>query len=173
MESRSTAKFACIALLVVIALQFVYYYPRLPDQVASHFDARGAPNDWSSKDSFFTIMGGVVVLIAMIFLGFGVWLPKMPVSIVNLPHKHYWFAPDRREETVSVLTGYMFWFGVATLALMAGIIHQTVEANLTPGQRLDRPWLYLGPYFAVTVIWTISLLWRFGRIPKEHGHRSG
>lgn len=173
MESRSAAKFACIALLVVIALQFIYYYPRLPDQVASHFDARGMPNDWSSKDGFFAIMGGVIALIAVIFLGFGFWLPKLPVSTVNLPNKHYWFAPERKENTLSVLTGYMFWFGAATLALMAGILQQTFEANLNPGQRLERPWLYLGPYLVVTVIWTISLLWRFGRIPKESRPHSG
>jgi uncharacterized membrane protein len=173
MESRSTAKFVCIAVLLLIAFQFAYYYPRLPVQVASHFDARGVPNDWSSKAGFFAIMGSVIALIALIFLGFGVWLPRMPVSIVNLPNKRYWFAPERRNETMSVLTGYMFWFGAATLAFMAGILQQTFEANLNPGQRLDRPWLYLGPYLAVTAVWTILLLWRFGRIPKGPRQSSG
>ena len=172
MESRSAAKFACIALLVVIALQFVYYYPRLPDRVASHFDARGVPNDWSSKGAFFAIMGCVIALIALIFVGFGLWLPKMPVSMMNLPHKRYWFAPERREETLSVLSGYMYWFGAATLAFMAGIFQQTFEANLNPGRPLDQPWLYLGPYLAVTVVWTVFLLRRFSRIPKEPGSHS-
>ena len=172
MESRSTAKFVCIAVLLLIAFQFAYYFPRLPDQVASHFDARGVPNDWSGKTGFFAIMGAVIALIAVIFLGFGLWLPKMPVSVVNLPHKRYWFAPERREETLSVLSGYMYWFGAATLAFMAGILQQTFQANLNPGQGLDRPWLYLGPYLAVTVVWTISLLRKFGRIPKGPGSHS-
>jgi uncharacterized membrane protein len=39
-------------LIAVGVLQSIYYYPRMPEVVASHFDGLGAANGWSSKNGF-------------------------------------------------------------------------------------------------------------------------
>ena len=41
-----------LALLVLAALQIAYFYPQLPDTVASRFDGAGRPNGWAPKGAF-------------------------------------------------------------------------------------------------------------------------
>ncbi len=48
------------ALVAIAILQTVYYYPRVPQVVASHFDGTGVPNAWSGRDGFFALYLGMV-----------------------------------------------------------------------------------------------------------------
>jgi uncharacterized membrane protein len=45
------ARVAFATLLGIVLLQAFVYYPQLPAQLASHFDAAGRPNGWSSKSA--------------------------------------------------------------------------------------------------------------------------
>ena len=121
MNSRSTALFVFLLLVVVIVFQIMYYYPRVPDRIASHFDAAGHPNGWSSKDSFFGIYAGMVIVAAVIFLGAGLWMTKISIKYLSFPNREYWLAPERREETMHVLSQYLFWLGILTMALFIGM----------------------------------------------------
>ena len=38
-------------LIALAAVQVIYYYPQIPQVVASHFDGRGARNGWSSRNA--------------------------------------------------------------------------------------------------------------------------
>ena len=74
-------------LIGVFVSQCVYYYPNLPEIMASHFDGAGRPNDWMSKQSFFLLE---VVILGFIILEF-TFLPwiigKMPNRLINMPNK--------------------------------------------------------------------------------------
>ena len=51
-------------LLGLCILQALYYYPELPEKVASHFDLDGNPNAWSSKQffiAFYSIVTGAIL----------------------------------------------------------------------------------------------------------------
>ncbi len=172
MNCRSIALYVLLALIVVMIVQVLYYYPRLPDMMASHFNEAGEPDGWSSKSSFFAILGGLIVLTALIFAGMGLWLPKLPTSIINLPQRDYWLAPERREETFRVLSEYMLWFGAVTMLLFVGMIHQIVQANLKADPRLENPWLFLAPYLAFTGVWILALIKRFQRKPGKKWPRT-
>ena len=72
-----------------------WYWPALPERVASHFDGAGRPNGWSSKESFVGLMLGMTVFHAALFLGIEQLVRRAPAKWINLPHKEEWLAPAR------------------------------------------------------------------------------
>jgi len=145
----------------------VYYYPLLPDRVASHFGASGLPDAWSGKESFVKIYLIVVAVIALLFPGIGLILRKTPASLMNLPNKDYWLSPERREETIAVLSRQFLWFGSATLLLLLDIFHQSFRVHLGKAQALDHPVASIVVYVIFTTFWSIALIVKFMRKPDS------
>ena len=168
MDSLKTARFIFYSVLLLLLIQTIYYYPKLPEQMASHFNASGQPDDWTGKQSFFLIMWGTYLLLTVIFAAMGPLLNRIPESMVNLPNRQYWFAPERKQETVRILSIYMLWMGSSTLVLLLAIMHTTIEANIGADPRIGPPWLIIGSYLGFTVIWSIAFILRFVRKPKEN-----
>jgi len=92
-------------------------YARLPARVASHFGPSGAPNGWMPRELFVGIYVFVVVLLGAMMLGTAYTLPRTPDNRVNLPHKEYWLAPERRAETYAWLQNFFFWSGMVWTSL--------------------------------------------------------
>jgi len=150
-------------LLGLAIAQSIYFYPLLPDVVGSHFDVAGKVNGTSSKMVYF-----IVYFVSLIITSsFTVILPLVfkyvPTSMINLPHREYWLANERREESFKFLNVHFSWFGVATTLLMVIIFHLTFLANLSPIKELSAPapWALLIAYVLFTVLWTVVLLQRF------------
>ena len=61
-------------LLGIVALQAFIYYPQLPAQLASHFDAAGRPNGWSSKSAYFALQAFIVLVLTLCFAALPAWL---------------------------------------------------------------------------------------------------
>jgi len=125
-------------LLAIGVLDWVRRYALLPARMASHFGPHGEVTDWQSKEQFFMTM--VVVVGVSFVAGFVVPLliGVLPANMVNLPHKEYWLAAERREETMRYLSMKMGWFACAVLF----------------------------GFVAFMGIWTILLLRHFNRIPE-------
>ena len=89
-------------LLAIGVLDWVRRYPLLPARMASHFGPHGEVTNWQSKEQFFMTM--VVVVGVSLVAGFVVpqLIGVLPANMVNLPHKEYWLAAERREETMPV-----------------------------------------------------------------------
>ena len=113
-------------------------------------------------------MWGMYLLITVIFAAMGPLLDRIPESLVNLPNREYWFSPERKAETIRIMSVYMLWMGSATLALFLFIMHVTIEANIGADPRIGPPWLIIGSYLGFTVIWSIAFILRFARKPKEY-----
>jgi uncharacterized membrane protein len=161
----SASRAVFFALLVVILVQVVVYFPRLPDVVASHFDGAGRPNDWMSRTTFFLVYAGTMGLLVVVFLLLPRNLGSLPGSMVNLPNKKYWLTPERRERATRMLVERMLWFGSATLLFMLIVFQLAIEANLSPPPpRLSSGVVWaLIVYFAITAVWLIELIWTFSR----------
>src|SRR6266851_2820598 len=87
------------ALIVYGALQGYYYASRMPDILATHFGGRGFPNGWQTHSAFLVTELFVVALATVIGFGVPALLGAIPVSLMNVPNKEYWFATERREST--------------------------------------------------------------------------
>ncbi|HEY6167581.1 MAG TPA: DUF1648 domain-containing protein [Verrucomicrobiae bacterium] len=156
-----------LALAVSLVAQAAWYFPQMPERMASHFDASGAPNGWMSKHQFFSFLTGLTGVLMLVFVGLPVVLPKIPTSLINLPHKAYWLAAERRQTTLRFFGEWFLWQGCAMLAFVALVQELVYRANLGDSRHLDgRTWVAA----AVFVVWTLGgvglLLVKFRRVPS-------
>jgi uncharacterized membrane protein len=143
----------------------LYFFPRLPGRMASHFGASRAPNGWMTKPQFFLI--GVAAIGLAAFVGFAVprRLAATDASKLNLPNKDYWLAPERRAETLASLGAFFAWYGCGILLLETIVMHLAMDANLhTPQQFPAAAGLALAAGFGgFSVVWLLSMMLRFRR----------
>lgn len=141
--------------------QAIWYYPQLPEKVASHSGPSGQPDAWSTKKFFITIYilttGGCALILFLISFG----LPKIPVSLINLPKKDYWLSLGRRKKTFEFLSQYFLWFASATLIFLLDMFQQSFQVHLGKAQSLPHPLLSLGLYTGFTVVWSIGMVIKF------------
>jgi len=122
-------------LLVLGAVQFFYYTPRLPEMLASHFGKAGYINAWQTKTTFFSMELAIIVLATVVSFSIPRIIAAMPVSMINLPHKEFWLSPERRDDTLSYIRVWTTWFGCALLAFLLFVMELVFRANLhTPPQ---------------------------------------
>ena len=158
-------QFILLLLLLLAGFQVWHYQPLLPERVASHFNAQGVADGFAPKAELAKVEMGVFAIMALVFL----LLPKLtrlfPVSMINLPNKDYWFADERREETLNVLEDWTGWFGVLTMVLLLGIMQLALRANLSPKPHFDSAMAtaLLVVYAAGALFMTGKILWRFRR----------
>jgi hypothetical protein len=145
--------FPLIALALAYLVFFGYLaasYGELPERIASHFDFSGHANGWMSRGVCTGLMAATAV------------------SFINLPHKAYWLAPERRAFALGVLLRYAIWFASATVLFLAGIQWLVVRANLSSIKAMDMTMFagMLALFLFVTGIWTWRIVRQFSQIPS-------
>lgn len=141
--------------------QIVYYYPNLPEKVAAHFNASGEPDNWTSKRGYLVFQIILLLFTAAVSFGLPLLLKKLPASAINIPHKAYWLAPERRNATFSILQKRFEWFGVGLCALMISINQLAIRANLLDQNLSPASWYVLGAFLLFVVIWSVKLCREF------------
>jgi uncharacterized membrane protein len=158
-----------LLLAVSAGAYFRHYYPLLPNIMASHFDARGIPNGWSSKQAFFELFAGMTLLAAVLVFGIPKIIAFAPRQLINLPNKEYWLSPEQWAASMDFLGGWFAWFGCAVYAVIVVAFDYAVQNNLhaPDGPNPMRLWYALAVLGVFTLIWTIRLFGRFGRVPRS------
>ncbi len=152
------------ALVAIAILQTVYYYPRVPQVVASHFDGTGVPNAWSGRDGFFALYLGMVALLVGVFVLLPRWSEKRIKFGMKIPNPDYWLAPAKVEETKRFFRRQMLLIGIVHLLLAITTVQLAIEANLAETPLLDhRIYWALGLYFVFLVAWLIHFFVHFRR----------
>ncbi|MDQ3265097.1 MAG: DUF1648 domain-containing protein [Myxococcota bacterium] len=137
--------------------------PQLPDPVATHFGVGGRPNGWMSQRGLILFELLLVALITLCFAGTDQLFRRLPLKLLNLPHKEYWFAPQRREATLQRLTGLMLWTLAWSLVLVIAVNQLLILAHRAEGG----PRLAEGAFLGVLGVWVLGLLasiWRLYRL---------
>ena len=127
----SRARMLFLALIAATLAQLAWYYPRLPARVASHFDAAGQANAFMPKDGFLAIHLVVLGILAVVFLLIPALIGRLPPSMINLPNKDYWLAPERRAGTFAYIEQFFAWFGCALLLLVVFAMGLAMRANFS------------------------------------------
>ena len=89
---------------------------RLPPSVASHFDAAGTPNGWSSRLGYALLLVVIGVLLPLGIAALVRGLTARGPALLNIPARDYWTRPDHGKEAVRRVRAYMWWLG----CIMAG-----------------------------------------------------
>jgi uncharacterized membrane protein len=160
--------FALLALYA--SVRFSHFYPQLPGVMASHFNGRGVPNGWQTKSIFFGVFVGVSVLAAVIGFVIPRIMGAVPTNLINLPNKQYWLAPKHLAETTQFLNAYFAWFACAVFLFIIFTFDYAIQNNLHPEAPPDpaRMWYVLAGFLLFTLAWTIRMLAKFLRPPREN-----
>jgi hypothetical protein len=142
-------------------------YRLLPPKIACQFDAQGHPDGWMARACDVEIITAVTLTVPAIAIAIMGCADRIPLSFLNLPHRDYWMAPERRATALGILLRSSLWFAAANVLFMTGVQALTVEANrhAPPGLNLHHLALLTGFYLSVAAIWTLLLLHRFSRLP--------
>jgi len=165
MEAKWKPVHAWIAVVLLHAAQTIYYYPRLPAVVAQHFDAAGRANGWAPREFFFAFSWVILLGMSALMMLTPRLLKRVPVSMISLPNKQYWLAPERKEESLTFLQRGSEWIGVLMAGFLVAVMHLAIRANLDPNHRLDNG-LFLAllvGFIAAMLIWTLRVFVRFAK----------
>jgi len=115
--------------------------------------------------AWFSLLPLCVVLIVTFVAP--VLVAKLPPSLVNLPNKDYWLAPERKVDAIARFTVRMEWFGVVLLAFLAFVYELVFEANVAGRGLANGPFLIaLVAFLVFAVVW-IVLMYRAFSLPTK------
>ncbi len=113
-------------------------------------------------------MEAVYAILLLLFGALPLLLRRLPESLMNLPNKSYWLAPERKAQTMDRLMGQLLFVGAMALLLMDCVLYLSFTANFSarPFLQQELLWGIIAVFFAASIGWTVFLLRSF-RLPKE------
>ena len=155
-----------LGLTVLSFLQVWYFYPQLPETIAHHYNFTGQPDAWGSKDMFIRVHLGTVLFLTAIFIAIDRLITRVPDDLINLPHKEYWLAPERRRKTLQRLSDMSLWMGNITLIFMLLLFQYKYTRDLLErAHELKFIWMGLLIYFVTLSVWIWHSYRTFKAIP--------
>lgn len=144
-----------------IGLQ-LWYWPQLPEKMATHFDAAGNPNGWMDKLSATLLSTGLLIVLPSFFIGTAQAISRFPNSLINLPYREYWLAPERRNTSLLWMKSWMLWLSVEIAMFLLVLNHLTFVAN-RDAQSLSVIgfWALLGSFLFTTFAMVLLMFKRF------------
>ncbi|EDY19833.1 conserved hypothetical protein [Chthoniobacter flavus Ellin428] len=154
------------ALLVLAWLAFAAYVwwssAHLPARVATHFGANGLPNGWLTPGGYLCFMLIFGTVVPAFVLGNFAFIRRLNGWGLNIPHKDYWLAPERREETFDYVQSRGFWLAALLLALLTIVNGSIVAANArTPVALQPAFFIGLGAFLIAVLVWGITFTRHF------------
>jgi uncharacterized membrane protein len=162
MKSMWIALVVCILLLTAAVLHMAWYFPDLPERMASHFDIRGVADGFASKLDVVRVSMMMTFGVTGLLVLVGILIQCCPAALMNFPNKDYWLSPGESRRTRNWSTGHIFWMADATVVFFIGMNQAMFQANLGGPPRLGCGFFaWLGLYCAFMVAWCFLPFWRF------------
>lgn len=151
-----------ILLLTVLCAvgQAGWHYTRLPERVATHFNLQGEANGWSSRQTHFFLQAGLAAGLGLLFGSMRRILEKVPDSLINIPHRDYWLAPERRARSLDAMGAIMQVCGIVCLGFFVLVFQHVYHANISGRLELRIGPLLIGLFIFITGLVTI-MMFRF------------
>lgn len=155
--------FAPLALLLVLTCAsiafFIYFGQDFPPTMAVRFDIGGHPTQWMDRVKFIVLASFLSFMLPTFIASLGMLPRVLPISIISLPNKAYWFAPERAEASMNKLMWCQLWLGCLIQAFLIALNVGLARANAaTPPVlgtgALSAPVLLL---FAGLVAWGLAV----------------
>ena len=156
---------------VPVALAHIAYHRSLmSDIVASRFDTGGHPNDGSDRDTYMYVYVGTIVVMVLLFTNIARLTRRLPNHLINLPHRDYWLAPDRRADTFERISRIMGWMGLGNVIFVIALFDTIFRANRSRAhlEMGGEGWFLAGFYLVWMTVLVARYLREFGR-PEASG----
>jgi len=165
----SRAQRAILAALAACAVIAVWStWDELPSRMASHFDASGRPDGYMDRGAFFGQLAAVGGAVVLLLASVPALLRVVPSAALNIPHRDYWLAAERREQSLRRLGAACGWCAVATAVLLLLVVALTLQANLArTGLHMPTFLVGFGLYLASLTMVLIRLHRQFARPPDS------
>ena len=153
-------------LVLVVGAGFVLFTAgSLPAVVASHFVSGGAANGFMPRETYLKFMLALVVGLPLLIAVLSRVTALVPPTMINLPNRDYWLAPERLEETLAYLRGQGSFFAVPLCVLLCYVHWLVVQANaLTPPHFPESKFFAgLAVFVVVLVVWLGRFVLHFRR----------
>ncbi len=156
---KTTASISFYLAMAVAAWFVIRTGGAMREVVATHFGASGEPNGYMPRVSYVRFMLIFVVLLPLALNFLIARVLGLPAARINIPHREYWLAPERRYETVVRLQRHMKFFGVLLAAFLCYVHWQVVQANTHAPPVLDsgRFSTGLATFMAALIAWIVIL----------------
>lgn len=156
-----------VVALLALCLGFLWFLvassAALPGRVATHFDFGGEPNGWMTRQGTVAFMAGMGIGLPLLLAGVALLVRVLPPSLINIPRREYWLAPERRSQTAMLLFRHMLWLACLVVCFMGGIHYTLVRANQTvpPHMTSGLIWPMIAGFLAAIGVWSIALVRKF------------
>lgn len=159
-------KIILFAVMIISAIlpmiQLIIYYDSLPERVAAHFNAAGEADEFMTKSSFLFLIGGVHFFVSFLFIGIIFFIKKLPLSMINVPNKEYWFTDERKVASYDFFQKAMAVIAITTLLFLFVIMQSTIQYNLKENpEPISEFWIYLAAMLAITFSTVGVMFFRF------------
>src|SRR5262249_31015241 len=124
-----------------------------------HFGFHGEPNGWMSKEADLLFMAAIGFGLPLFIIGVCYGTGFLPKSLVNLPNRDYWLAPERRKKTAAHIGGRSVWMACMMVIFLTVLHLLVVFANQRSSPRLSTPGIVslTACFLAGVFIWVIDL----------------
>jgi uncharacterized membrane protein len=165
MQQDSRALVILLCLNVFAGVFILYTSQYLPDRVATHFGIDGRPDGWMSRGGYLAFMLAFMIGMSA-FVSFAVGaLPRKFPQWTNIPHRDYWLAPGRRDESARFLSAHGKRLAYLIVVMMLGMHYTILLANhMKPPTLPGSTFTSIIVGFALALVWWIVRLYR--RFPK-------
>jgi uncharacterized membrane protein len=129
--------------LLICVFEIVRLWSITPPEMAAHFNVQGIPDRFVAKTEFFWFQVQTLAVVVGVSLLPQVLILLLPASLINMPHREYWLAPERRDDTLNRLSSFgAVMFAVILLAVQAAF-ELAAYANLQTPIRYNAQWMFL------------------------------
>jgi uncharacterized membrane protein len=150
--------------LAVAAAIIVATAGLLPASVASHFDRTGRVDGFQPRTVYLAVMLAITIGLPLLIAVSMGWVRRLPPNLINLPHRDYWLAASRREQTYATLQAFACVMGIITAVFCVALHLLVINANVTGSHELSPSFVALLVTFVAAMgAWTAMLLRRFRR----------
>jgi uncharacterized membrane protein len=164
MNSRRWALGLLLTLWAVMIGRIISVWPRLPERMAAHFNARGQADGWMSRDGFVLFWLGISGALTLLLFTLASWIPW---AIFNVPNRHYWSDPVRQPLARRRMAVWCAWFAVGLNLLLVSVLELVLRANLMSTPHLSSSHAALLVGYMVLVGVMLVVLFRLFRLPRQ------
>jgi len=153
---------ACVCLA-----QMYLWYGLLPDVLPAHFDATGNVDGEMNKNLFYGMFAGLHLMLLVGFPVLASLLRRMPNSVINVPNKEYWLAPERREQSLTTNAGVLIATGWMTSWLLIAIFQLSSDVATGVRNNINPEFLWIFGIYIFAIAAVIVWLFLKFRIPDS------